>query len=84
LSVRAAAAALVVAAACLADAAPASAEIEYPWCIIQGGRDGTMSCGFVSFEQCLQTRIGTDMCVQNPRYTGPSAPPSRRRPRAPR
>jgi hypothetical protein len=74
----------LVAAACLADAAPASAEIEYPWCIIQGGRDGTMSCGFVSFEQCLQTRIGTDMCVQNPRYTGPSTPPSRRRPRAPR
>jgi hypothetical protein len=72
-----------MAAALFTEVRPASAEIEYPWCIIQGGRDGTMSCGFVSFEQCLQTRIGTDMCVQNPRYQGPPAAPTRRR-RAPR
>ncbi len=30
-----------------------------------------MSCGYVSFAQCMQTRVGTDMCVVNPRYEGP-------------
>ncbi len=37
-----------------------------------------MSCGFVSFEQCMQTRIGTDMCVQNPRYQQPATRAPRR------
>lgn len=73
------AAALLAAAALLgAGNGPASAEIEYPWCIIAGGRSGTLSCGFVSFEQCLQTRIGTDMCVQNPRYQASTLRASRR------
>lgn len=50
-------------------AAPASAEVEYPYCIITGGRDGgAMSCGYVSLAQCMATRVGTDMCVVNPRY----------------
>jgi hypothetical protein len=60
---------------------PASAEVEYPWCRIAGGRDGSLSCGFVSHAQCMQVRIGTDMCVQNPRYPGPpAASPHQRRP----
>jgi hypothetical protein len=61
-----------VGATLLTGATPSSASVEYPWCIITGGRDGgVMSCGYVSYAQCMQTRIGTDMCVQNPRYTGP-------------
>jgi hypothetical protein len=72
---------LVVTAFCaglVVGAGHATAEVEYPWCIIAGGRDGSMSCGFVSFEQCLQTRIGTDMCVQNPRYQAPVSRAPRR------
>ena len=58
-------------AAWLTATSPSSAEVNYPWCIITGGRDGgVMSCGYVSFAQCMQTRVGTDMCVVNPRYQG--------------
>lgn len=66
------AAAAVIGATLLPGVTPASAEVNYPWCIITGGRDGgVMSCGYVSFAQCMQTRVGTDMCVVNPRYQGP-------------
>ena len=59
----------------------ASADTNYPWCIITGGlSEGAYSCGYVSFEQCLQTRLGTDMCVVNPLYKAP-APASRTAPR---
>lgn len=70
---RAVATIAIVAAAFLAGAGtPAKAEVNYPWCVITSGRDdGVMSCGFVSFAQCMQTRVGSEMCVQNPRYQGP-------------
>jgi hypothetical protein len=56
-------------------AAPASA-VEYPYCIINGGMsEGSMSCGYQSLAQCMQTRVGTDMCVLNPRYPGPQQRP---------
>lgn len=56
----------------------ASAEQEYPWCIITGGTsEGAWSCGYVSFEQCQATRLGTDMCVVNPMYKGPAASATR-------
>jgi hypothetical protein len=65
------AAAALTAAVLFTGATPSSASVEYPWCVITGGRDGgVMSCGFVSYSQCMQTRVGTDMCVQNPRYAG--------------
>jgi hypothetical protein len=61
--------AAVVGVTLLTGATSSSASVEYPWCIITGGRDGgVMSCGYVSYAQCMQTRIGTDMCVQNPRF----------------
>ena len=61
----------------------ASADTNYPWCIITGGLgEGAYSCGYVSFEQCQQTRIGTDMCVVNPQYKAP--PSSAARPAAQR
>jgi hypothetical protein len=64
--------AAVIGATLLTGVTPSSASVEYPWCVMTGGRDGgVMSCGFVSFAQCMQTRVGTDMCVQNPRYQGP-------------
>ena len=66
----------------LAGGNTASAGTNYPWCIITGGlSEGAYSCGYVSFEQCQQTRLGTDMCVVNPLYKAPSAPASRSTPR---
>ena len=61
--------AALIGATLLTGVAPAAAEVNYPWCVITSGRDGGVySCGFVSFNQCMQTRVGTEMCVQNPRY----------------
>lgn len=53
---------------------PVLAEVNYPWCLIMGGRDGSWNCGFVTWQQCQATRLGTDMCVQNPRYVQPAQP----------
>jgi hypothetical protein len=68
--------ALLLVGALLGGSAPAAAEVNYPWCVIMGARDGSWNCGFVSWEQCMKTRIGMDMCVQNPRYS--PAPPRRK------
>ena len=63
----------------VAETVPSAAEVEYPYCIINGGRsEGSMSCGYVSLAQCMATRVGTDMCVPNPRY---QASPQRERAR---
>lgn len=63
----------------VAETAPSAAEVNYPYCIINGGRsEGSWSCGYVSLAQCMATRIGTDMCVINPRY---QASPQRERTR---
>jgi len=52
---------------------PAMAQ-NYPWCVQYGGRgDGAMNCGFVSFEQCMQTAQGAGgFCIVNNRYVPPS------------
>ena len=54
----------------------------YPWCAQYGGDfGGAMNCGFVSFEQCLETVRGIGgFCVVNytyepPRGTVPSGRP---------
>ena len=78
---RIAAAAAVTFLGIVAGAAPAAAEVNYPFCIINGGlANGSMSCGYTSLGQCMATRVGTDMCVINPRYqAGPQPGPQRRR-----
>jgi len=70
LILKTAAAVLCSAAALLCRSGLAAAEVNYPWCLITGGRSGVMSCGYISYAQCMQTRIGTEMCVGNPRYRG--------------
>jgi hypothetical protein len=53
-------------------AAPAHAEIQYPWCIqYPGGRNGigATSCSFVTYDQCRASASGLgNMCVENPAY----------------
>ena len=45
----------------------------YPWCAQYSGRgDGAMNCGFVSFDQCMQTARGAGaFCIVNNRYQPP-------------
>jgi uncharacterized protein DUF3551 len=52
---------------------PARAEIEYPWCAQYSGADmgGGRNCGFVSYEQCMQTIRGMGgFCEPNLFYPG--------------
>jgi hypothetical protein len=54
--------------------APAAAA-NSPWCLIDS--DGTWRCNYNSFEQCLASRVATEMCNVNPRAS-PSNYPARR------
>jgi hypothetical protein len=60
--------ALLGAAAVLATAAPASAEVEYPWCVMQGEYT-PQSCSFITVEQCRASLNGASYCERNPRAT---------------
>jgi hypothetical protein len=50
-----------------------SAEAQnYPWCAEYRGPDGSMNCGFVSFEQCMATLSGIGgFCIRNNTYQPP-------------
>ena len=58
-----------------------AAAAEYPWCAQYSGQDGDggKNCGFVSWEQCMQTvrGIGGD-CVRNLFYEGSAERPVKR------
>jgi hypothetical protein len=60
--------------------------VEYPWCARYGGAmRGASNCGFVSFEQCMDTVRGIGgFCEVNPFYPGPRKPAARKRKRTPR
>lgn len=52
----------------------------YPWCAEYGGDfGGAMNCGFVSFDQCMETVRGIGgFCVVNNTYVPPAkAAPAR-------
>ena len=57
-------------------ASPASGAPVYPWCTTGAGHDfGARNCGFVSFEQCMQTARGNGQnCERNPFYVDPPPP----------
>ena len=59
---------------------PASHAEPYKWCAQYGGRDGGgRNCGFVTYDQCMQTIRGMGgFCERNAFYTGPE---ERRAPR---
>ena len=65
---------LAVIAGLCCSPAPSEAYIEHPWCT----RTGTTSCGFDSYEQCMENaRLLTQTnCVANPWiHPLPQAPP---------
>lgn len=64
----------------LALAAPAHAEVYYPWCAQYGaGGDGGRNCGFSTLEQCRATVSGIGgFCERNSFYTGPAERPVKR------
>jgi Protein of unknown function (DUF3551) len=65
-----------------AASAPAQAAPVYPWCTTGAGHDfGGVNCGFVTFEQCMQTARGNGQhCAPNPNYQAPA----QSRPKPPR
>lgn len=46
----------------------------YQWCAnYGGGMGGSSNCGFVSFDQCMETSRGVGgFCDRNPQYLSPS------------
>jgi hypothetical protein len=80
---RALAAAVTLAALASIEATPAAAEAApcRPWCVYYGGRDGGGggNCGFISYEQCMWTAQGSDICMPNglcpPRPGAKGGPP---------
>ncbi len=50
----------------------------YPWCAEYGGNDtggGGTNCGFISFEQCMETLRGMGgFCNRNTQYVPPPGP----------
>lgn len=70
----------VVAVAMLAASPRSAAAIEYPWCAQYSGGDdgGGRNCGFVSFEQCMDTIRGVGgFCERNLFYEGPAERPGK-------
>lgn len=52
----------------VAAAAPASAGVEYPYCLMQG-RFSPQSCTFTTLEQCKASLFANSgYCDRNPRY----------------
>ena len=63
----------ILAAAALAAATPARAQ-NYPWCEFIGGDfdGGGQNCGFISFEQCMESARGNGgTCSRNTTYVPP-------------
>jgi hypothetical protein len=54
----------------------AQAQTNYPWCAQYGGSaGGVQNCGFVSFDQCMDTLRGMGgFCNQNTQYVPPPGP----------
>ena len=66
--------------AALGASVPTAHAEEYPWCAFYGGADlgGAKNCGFVSFEQCMETLRGMGgFCDRNNFYV-PPRPAARR------
>jgi hypothetical protein len=74
--------ALGVIIAC-SSALPASAQARtyYPWCASEPDESGgALSCGFVSYAQCMATASGLGgRCIRNPFESPPTSESSRRR-----
>ena len=67
-----------IAIAALAALARPAAAIEYPWCAQYSGDGGGRNCGFVSYQQCMETVHGIGGCCErNLFYTGPAEPPAK-------
>jgi len=59
---------LAMAGATIAIGTPAPAQ-NYPWCAYWNGTGGSRNCGFVSYQQCMQTAMGAGAtCRANAGY----------------
>ena len=47
----------------------------YPWCAYYSGRSGGTNCGFMTFQQCMDTARGLGSnCQPNTQYQPPPGP----------
>jgi len=59
---------LAMAGATIAIGTPAQAQ-NYPWCVYWHGNGGSRNCGFVTYQQCMQTAQGAGAdCRANVHY----------------
>jgi hypothetical protein len=66
---------LLAMAAIAAIPASAAQAQNYPWCAYWSGTGGARNCGFISFEQCMETARGAGAdCRPNTQYTPPPGP----------
>ena len=81
-------AAAIGAALALLDAPTALAAETHPWCMIYQDMSGATACYYDSYDQCRVGAAGGNggICLQNPAYRAPAAPPpgATRRTRRPR
>lgn len=69
--------ALLALASLAAAAAPTASALaqNYPWCVYWNGTGGARNCGFLSFEQCMETARGAGAsCSPNTQYQPPPGP----------
>ena len=53
---------------------PAQAQ-NYPWCLQSSAFEGGENCGFVTWDQCMATRLGMGgFCAANPDYRAAAGP----------
>jgi hypothetical protein len=65
-------------------APPAFAQSNYPWCLISTAFEGGENCGFVTFDQCLASRLGIGgFCQINTQYQPSVSAGPRRAQKAP-
>ena len=60
---------------CMAGIGTRAEAQNYPWCAIYSGRAGGTNCGFITFEQCMDTARGLgSFCHVNTQYEPPPGP----------
>lgn len=51
----------------------ARAEVQYPWCAEYRAPIGATNCGFMTYQQCLDTISGVGgICIRNAAYRPPA------------
>jgi hypothetical protein len=75
-------AAVLTAGLCFGATASEAAYGDSPWCFVRGGEDAYWDCQYQTFQACLQVRIGTGFCNENPSSPSPAVQPQNQKRRS--